>query len=312
MPGRGFPVGWIVGVLVVAIGGAGGWFAWRHQQQTLQQLRATQLTLTTRDATLKTLEDEHQRLSESYETLKERWATTDTQAQQLSHTSAEQTKQLATLTTDRAKAQQQLEETKKEKQQLLRQMHTLDQQAADAAAKQSVLKAQLNDLAVHSLTPAEAEQLAQSYAESVEQRRQLAERLTTVSRTVEQLTQSQEQLEAQVLKRNSTSQTKLPTYPNARQLATLYNELGNSYLATYQYARAADALERSLTFQDDPETHNRLAFLYSRLLHNRQKAEQHLAKASSSDPATGTLGGAASAYGLPRSDWQMLWQWLTQ
>lgn len=312
MPGPRLPIGWIVSALVLSAGGGGGWLLWRHQQHTLQQLRATQLTLTTRDATLKTLEDEHQRLSESYDTLKDRWTAADAQAQQLSRASAEQTKQLATLTTDRAKTQQQLEETKKDKQQLLRQLNALEQHAADAGAKHSALKSQLDDLAVHSLTPAEAEQLAQSHVRSVEERHRLADRLATLSRTVEQLVQSQEQLEAQVMKRKGPSQGRAPTYPSAQRLAGLYQDLGKSYLATYQYAKAADALERSLTFQDDLDTHNRLAFLYSRLLHNRQKAEQHLAKASSTDHSTSTLGGAASAYGLPRNEWQLLWQWLTQ
>ncbi len=89
--------------------------------------------------------------------------------------------------------------------------------------------------------------------------------------------------------------------------------IADQFLTQYPYhAKAANVLEQSLTFQDDPDVHSKLAFLYSQLLHNRRKAEQHLALASPSDPAISTLGGAASAYGLARSDWQLFWQWLTQ
>ena len=103
-----------------------------------------------------------------------------------------------------------------------------------------------------------------------------------------------------------------PAPSDVHRSAQRYRRLGDAYLATYQYPNAADAYEQALTFRDDPDTHARLAFLYSRLLHNPEKAQRHTAAAVARDPTSTTLGATAGAQGLPRKGWRLLWAWLTQ
>ena len=105
-----------------------------------------------------------------------------------------------------------------------------------------------------------------------------------------------------------------PTRTEQNQLAARSRRLGDAYLASYQYPKAAEAFERALTLREDPTLHAKLAFIYGRMLHDAEKAQLHAALASSTgqDPTVTALGSVAQAQGLPRKGWQLLWNWLTQ
>jgi len=97
-------------------------------------------------------------------------------------------------------------------------------------------------------------------------------------------------------------------------LAERSRRLGDAYLAAYQYPQAVEAFEHALTFEENPTVHAKLAFIYSRILHNPDKAQPHVALAASNrqDPTVTALGSMANAEGLPRRGWRLLWAWLTQ
>ena len=97
----------------------------------------------------------------------------------------------------------------------------------------------------------------------------------------------------------------------AQQLATRYRHLGEFCLAAYQYPRAADAFEKSLSYKDDPDVHASLAFIYGRLLLDPDKAALHTAFASEGKiNAEHAFEPVNKSSGMPRRTRDLVWRWL--
>ena len=183
-------------------------------------------------------------------------------------------------------------------------MRAIEADSAAVEAENVLLEQQLQETASAALSPAEVQQLTQAVARAQAEASRRREQLAMLSRAYEQAVQAPSPKAAKGPQPPSSSE--------AQRSASRYRRLGDSYLAAYQYPKAAGAYEQALRFKDDPDTHTKLAFLYSRLLHNPAQAQRHLAQAATRDPTSTTLRVTPGAQGLPRKSWQLLWSWLTQ
>jgi tetratricopeptide (TPR) repeat protein len=281
--------------------GAGGWYLWklrRHAQATAHRLQETQQSLKHTQETLALTEEERSELLLAYDELKGRLAKADEELTQLKHTSTQTTVQLSTLTSDRNTLMKQLDEAEQQTGHLDEQIKTLEAEYAAVEAEKISLEQQLQEAASASLSPAEVQQLTQAAARSQGEAARLREQMVALSRAYEQIVQA--------------PKPQPPAPSDVHRSALRYRQLGDAYLAAYQYPKAAEAYEQALTVKDDPDTHTRLAFLYSRLLHDPRKAQRHTAAASDRDPTSTTLGVTAGAQGLPRKNWRLIWHWLTK
>ena len=299
---------------LAAMLGGGGYLYWKlhlKQQDTAQRLEQTQASLAKTAQILAALKEEHQTLSSEYDTLKERWKTTDEQLQRITTESTELKTQVASLSTERAALQRQVDETKVEQNRLQGQLKTREQELASSKTARATLETQLSEVAVRAITPFELQQVASAIAEQQMEHTRLTDRLERLSRDYEQLASAApaaRQGEIVVGQPRSPARAS----PDAARSARLYRDLGDAYLTTNRYAEAARMFEQSLTLHEDPEVHSRLAFLYSRLLHNPTEAARHAAMASDRDEVTAGLAAASRADGLPRKSTRLVWRWLTQ
>jgi len=94
--------------------------------------------------------------------------------------------------------------------------------------------------------------------------------------------------------------------PEGRRSARAYRQMGEAFANVQEYQKAAQALERSLTFRDDPAVHQELALLYGQYLHDPDPAARHAQASTHRPPAQ------PSSNDLPRKSWRLTWQWLTQ
>lgn len=312
----------IIGSVTALALGAGGWWSWqlyRHDRQTIRQLEETTATLAKRQETLTMVEDERQKLSQAYDELKERWTKTDNELQQLTQTSAQQAKELVVLSRERADLQRQLAEAKRQRTLLEAQVGALKQNVAAAETANAVLEAQLKETMHRSLTRAEVEQLAMIIAQRQQDEQHLQTQVLELSHAYEALATSTEDLRTQVAQqpaRKGSSRTAAPSRAASpgldfRRSARLYRDLGEAHLAMRQYDKAASAFEESLRWQDDPDIHARLEFIYTRLLPNQEKAVYHAARAPTGETELTPLDSIASVHGYPRDDRRLVWQWLT-
>lgn len=304
------PVTRVLGTLLLGVTvGAGGWYIWtlrQQQQATAQRLQQTQASLTTTQQTLAQTEEERRELVAAYDELKGRLAKADDDLAQLRQASARMTAELSTLTSDRTTLTKQLDDVTQQTERLDEQMLVLEEAYAAVEVEKAALEQQLEASAAASLSPVEVQQLMQAVARSQGEAQRLREQMATLSRAYEQLAGA-----ARDSSRRSQPSA-APTAAEHQQSAARYRRLGDTYLAMYQYPKAAEAYEQALRFKDDPDTHTKLAFLYSRLLHNPEQAQRHLAAAPARDPSSTTLGVTPGAQGLPRKGWRLLWNWLTQ
>ena len=324
----------VIAVCAVAILGAGGWWVARLHRQTVQRLRQTQTALEEKAASLALLEDERQRLSADYETLKTRWTKTNEELTQLSAASTQTKNELASVTNERATLQQRLAATERQHAALQTQVAQLHRQMEEESRRRASLEAQLTAAAASGLTRAEVEQLSDLTALQDRQASALGERMEALSHAFEQL--AWKHIELQEAAGQSAPPGPAPSLaestdtsavdgapisrPEAKQrqrqaeeLAKRYQHIGEFCLAAYQYPRAADAFERSLTYKDNPKVHATLAFLYGRLWPNPEKAAWHADRApSDAMTAQDVLDPTTTAQGFPRKTRKLVWRWLTR
>lgn len=305
--------------LLLCVVALGGWVVWAQRQQHLQatqQLQRTQSALTEKDTLLTTLQDEQQRLAEAYDTLKARWAQGEAQVKQLTDTAAQRAKETEALSRTRSSLEQQLQETRAAQAQLQQQLQGLQRDVTAKAAETTSLTQHLKDLDRRAMTEAELEQLAALLEEGQQQQAFLKERILEISNAYEVL--ARRELPAPATPAKSAKAAKPPA-PNARvssvqqrKAADLQRQLGDIYVAAYQFDKAAQAFEQSLALHDDPNVHAQLAFIYNRFLHNEERANRHVALALGVEPATRALDPMAHQQGLPRRDERLVWKWLIQ
>ncbi len=310
-------------LLLLVMGGV-GWLWWKGygwSRDMRQRLVSTKVELAQRQNSLTLVEEERQKLSDAYEALKTRWTESDKELQTLTHTSKQMTTELATLSTERSDFAHRLEASSNEQRLLQEQIAALQQEVASTASDRTALQSQVHAAAIRSLSPNELQQLTDALAQQHSAEDQRKEQLAELSHAYEELaTRSADSAPASTASSSYRARVDgadatrtLPTGLNSQQAARLYRNLGESYLATTQYPKSAEAFERSLQWEDNPAVHGKLAFLYSRFVHNREKAAYHAARAPAGRPLVVTaLGSTAKEQGYPRSGWQLIWQWLTQ
>lgn len=319
--------------LLLAALGAAGWRAWQLQQRQQQldaRLAATQAHLTEKEQSFTMIEQERQKLSEAYDTLRERWSTSDEELQKLKQATGRMTLELTGVTQERADLAQRFEVAQSQTKAIKEQIEVLERQFLEVEASKATLEVQLKDVAAASLSPAEVEQLGLALARQQEEEQRLKEQLADLSRAYEAVAQQ------------GPGQAAAPPVPAVRpapaakappasaadaiaeadvaqelderqRLADRYRELGTTYLASHRYPEAVQAFEESLRYLDDPTVHTRLAFIYGRLLSNPEKSAYHLAQSPHGvDPATSTLRSASEGSGVPRSHRKLFWDWLVK
>lgn len=283
--------------------GAGGWYLWQLRRQgeaTARHLQEAQRSLQETQDTLTATEQERRELLLAYDELKGRLTKADDGLAQLRNASAKMTSELIALISDRTALTNQLDDVTEHTDRLQDAMTAIEAEYAAVEAEKVSLQQQLRGVSSHALTPEETRQLTQTVTRVQGEADRLREQMAVLSRAYEQLAQA------------PASSTQKPAADDVRS-AKRYRRLGDLYLATYQYPKAAQAYEHALTLKEAPDMHTRLAFLYSRLLHNPEKAQRHAAaSAAYQDPASTSLGVTPGAQGLPRKGWRLLWSWLTQ
>ena len=341
----------LVAVLVLIVGaGSWQWIQILHtqQRQASQRLVEAQGALAEREQALTVLEEERRKLSDSYDALKERWTKAEQQLQNVTQESSKMTTEMAALSQERADLKRTLErttgqvtETQRQSHELQQRVATLQQEIDEEATQKQALETAFREATQHLLTRAELEQVAQAFAQQRGKEKQLSQRTEELTGAYEQLVADQDRpallapptppppvgvimpLRAQEprpqrpirLSEAVTTAGELPHTErrlNDQELARLYRTRGEAHLATHQYPKAAAAFEQSLVLEDDPSVHVKLAFIYSRFLHDAEKAQRHTLKTPSADPSVTALGGFARANGLPRKSRKLVWQWLTQ
>jgi len=316
-----------VPLLLVSVVGGGGWFLQRLETQlhgTTQRLVETETSLAQSQESLTTLEAERKKLSDAYDALKVQLTKTEEERKQAAHQSEQLTANLDQLSKDRAQIQHDLEAAKGTQGQLKQQADALYNEVANTEAKKTTLELQLKEAQVRvNELEAQSQQLTQErQVEETRLRGQLAELSHAYERLARVPGAESEELTLPALADrapavaheqtpvSAAAETVRPRTPGGEQLARHYRDLGESYLATEQYRKAAEAFERSLLYHDDPDVHTRLEFIYTRLLPSPQQARRHALLASPDRHSLSGLQGSANAQGLPRSGWQFLWDWL--
>lgn len=309
----------LLGAAVLAVLGVAGWGGWRlyqDQQRTDAKLRETLQSLTDSRKTLQLIEEERGKLSEAYDVLKTRWSDSDQELARLKSASSKMTLELGTLTAERTELQGRLGTAATDTQGLQDAVTKLQQEYAAVEAQRTELEADLNEAARSLLTPAEVEQLGLALARHQDEEERLRQEVEALTHAYEQTTQEWALLEQQMAGQPSRDGKEAAAVKGASRRdrmrsAARLRALGEMYLATHQYAQAAQAFEESLTYQDHPGVHSRLVFIYGRMLHDPEKARIHTALApAKGDPTTSTMMATPNAYALPRKQSRLLWNWL--
>lgn len=305
--------------LLLCLVALSGWVLWAQRRQYLQatrQLQRTQTALTEKDTLLTALQDEQQRLAEAYDTLKTRWAQSDQQVKQLTETAAQRAKETDALSRTRSSLEQQLQETRAAQAQLQQQLQGLQREVTAKAAETATLTQRLKELDRRAMTEAELEQLAELLEDGQKRQAFLKERILELSNAYEALAR---QAPAAAAAKPASADLPPVVVPDPRvseahrrKQADLQRQLGDIYLAAYQFDKAAQAFEQSLALHDDPNVHAQLAFIYNRFLHDEERANRHVALAIGVEPATRALDPMAHQQGLPRRDERLVWKWLIQ
>jgi len=323
--GLAVPVVAAIGLLLVGAAGAAGWWVLTLRQQqadTAGRLQQTETSLQERDTALTVARDEHRKLSGDYDALKERWTQADAEVIRLTQRGEQLQSQLEALSAGRSGLERQVQEASERARGLEAKVSTLRREVTDAQAARLAMEADLRLAMAQSLTLAEAEQLAEAHARHAQELERLHALLEEGADAYEELLTRSNELETKVVlalqgkpgqhKPAGPDGTPSLTPATAAHLAKLHRRLGESYVAVYQYPKAAKAFEQSLTFQDDAVVHAKLAFMYTRLLPNADLAERHLALAAPGYPAKITLDDTGRASDLPRNNWKLVWKWLTE
>ncbi len=330
------PIPMLIGVALLAAAAAVGWgfvsLRERHRQ-TVARLQETQATLEDKKKTLTLVEEERQKLAGDYEALKTRSAQTDDELKQLQAVSTQTKAELAAVSTERSDLRRRLKDAEGQQTTLQSQLTQLRRQKEEEERRRMAAEAQLNAAIAEGLTKEQVEQLSQTVEKERREASELHARLEALSRAFEQLVLKHIDLQeatGQSAKPGAAPIVEAPpgevfaqkTPPSGRsgkpqrqheaeQLAARYRHLGQWCMAAYQYPRAAQAFERSLTYQDSREIHATLAFLYSRLLPDEEKAAYHAALAPQGVSAQAAMDPTTQTHGLPRKDRSLLWHWLT-
>lgn len=328
--------GLAIALAIVAAGAGGGYVIMQlraQQAQTAARLQETQGSLQQQLESLKQLQGEHTTLTESYETLKSRWQSADEERARLERSSAQLLEQLAALHKEEEAFQRQSEEAVKAKEGMTAQVAEMQQHLDAQRVAQRALESELREAKKRTMTEDEANRLAQSLKREQARGEELREEMASLSRAYERLAQAHHRVmeveRADAGLAEPEPAAALPAAPPrpeeafrdhpqptaAREnpnLAARYRQLAASYFGAYRYADAARLYERSLAYDNDPDAHTQLAMIYSRFLQDPERAAWHAARAGSRDPVRAGLKPLASQRGMPRSDWRLLWRWLTE
>lgn len=323
----------VAGLLVLL--GCGGWLVvsqQQKQQQTQQALKRTQDELEEKSKTLGILEEEREKLASSFETLKGRWAKTEGELQQTKTAAERAQEQLETASNERASLQQRLDDSEKRHRAIQGEVDQMRLKIEEAARQRAAFESQIKQAAGAGLTRAEIEQLSDVVAIRASNAKELEERMEALSHAFEQLAWKHIELQEQTGQSAPPGPSPLMAEPGftpasasapiskeqekqqmreAEALSKRYRHLGEFCMAAYQYPRAAEALEKSLSYKDDPQVHATLAFLYGRLLLDPEKAALHAAFApDGAVTAENVLSKTTQASGMPRRDRDLVWRWL--
>lgn len=314
--------------LVATVGGVGGWLVFSLKEtlhETEAKRRKTQQELQQTRESAAQLESERQTLLEAYRAMEDQWEAANRDLKQLGEKLTGASLELEAAIDKRQSLSKQLQEEQGKTERLIQETHTLANDNASLRAATAGLKEKLDRLArAPALSFAELEQLSRHFLQQQTSKLAMEERLLRLSSAYNQLLeerltsvpQPQAQSEAIVKLSPITVQPareQSPRQPRQddRWRARFLRELGEASMVLHKYDRAAEALQQSLTFLDDPEVHAQLALLYGRFLHNPRLARLHAAQAQGASTLV-AAPSAASAHGLPRKGSGLLWQWLVQ
>lgn len=325
--------------LAVLLGAAATLAMWKIRQLTEQQRRTTQelqQTASSLQAVQQAkaeLQQVYEQLTQDYDTLKSRWTQSEQERKRLAEDLQQLNSDLATRVKERDDVSRQVTSLTQALDDAKAKVHRAQEELAgvkraqlafqekevSAREREGALRAQLDQVADHFLTLSEAKQLAAAFAKERAEKLQLRDRLVALSRVLEPHAQEPPYETRSGLAPSGGQppafaqrpSPRLPIGPGTKELAALYRELGVLYLATHQYPKAAEALEESLAIEDMKAVHAKLAFIYERLLANPDQATYHARMAHPLRPGGVVLGAKAEAYGLPRNDRRLVWQWLT-
>ncbi len=315
--------------------GLGSWLIISQQQQqkqTRQALKRTQAELEQKAQTLAMLEEERQKLSSDYDVLKGRWAKADDELRQVKTTAERTQEQLATASNERIALEQRLTDTERRHAALQGEIAQVRQKMEEETRQYAALEAQVARAVDAGLTRAELEQLSDVVARRESNTEELQERMEALSHAFEQLAWKHIELQEETGQSASPGPSPLMAEPGfipaegdsaiskeqqrqekreAGRLAKRYRHLGEFCMAAYQYPRAADAFEKSLSYKDDPQVHATLAFLYGRLWLDPEKAALHAAFAPDGKVnAENAFAEANRSSGMPRRSRDVVWRWL--
>lgn len=316
-------VGLVGFLLVFAAMGVGGFFLWKLQERqrlTLRRLGETQAALEQHQQTMTLIKDERRTLADAYETLRTRWSSSDEELGRLKAAAGRMTKDLAEVSNDRTSMSKELLKSREELAGMRSQLDGLQSELLLTEMRKAELETQLKDAASSTLTPAEVEQLGLALARSQDEQDALRAKLLELSRAYESMAVAPSPGLSDSGQAPRPAADALSGETSARdeaiavqERATRYRLLGEAYLASHRYPEAAEAFEQSLAYVDDPDVHTHLVFLYSRILHNPEKAVFHRARAPSRiDATTTSLQTTAGATNLPRNQRKLIWEWLTK
>ena len=310
-----------VAVCVLALGTAGYalYVNYAKRQELTAQLGKAEAALTKRQHALDEVEAQRQHLARQFDAVQQRQKAADADAAQLTQERQDLAAQVTTLTSEHSTQAQQLKQTDEQLARLREEMGTLARAHDTLQAQKRALELAALARDSKALTHAEIDQLSETLVTQEATHQQLAQQLADLSGDYERLAQDRQQLvqgiDAHPPEPGTTWASQLAAWATGlstreETLASQYKEVGEGYLRIGDYARAAEAFEQSLKLREDPELHTRLAFLYSRFLHQGDLARQHTAQS----PTLSSLqpGDASRAQHMPRSSWRLLRDWLTQ
>jgi chromosome segregation ATPase len=323
-----------IGLVLLAVAAlAGGGYAIvqlsASRARTEARLARAQQTLQEQLTTLKTLEVQHEELAGSYDQLKAKWQSTDEELATLRASSTQLGDELAAAREERGALERKVEEAGQAKREVEQQLSTLERDLKAQRASQQRLQAEMAEAKTRALTPAEAAQLQEMVVDERRRAVALSDQLAALSRAYEgavsssalapptqPVAESTGQAQASapassVASEASARKQRREAAKHNRRLAEHYRRLAEGSAASYRYADAAALYERSLAHENSPDAHTQLALIYGRYLHDSKRAASHAAQADTDDPVRKGLAPMADQRGLPRSDWRILWSWLT-
>ena len=313
------PIGGLAAVIVAAGVGGAGWWMWHWIQETKARQAALSAQLSDAQAHLTQLHEEHQTLQATHEALERTQTEAEAELRRLNVTSSLLLTQLQAAAKDKEAATEQLaqvshdyEQLTQERNALRGQFDALGRRKDDDAAKLKDLEAKLGALnEAQAAAGQEREALSQKLNEDRLQTDQLAERISDVSLAYDRLLAAQAATPSgRKLLQNAQAADRPRSLSSTekRRQARVHQDLGEAYWVMELYQKAAEELEQSLEYRNDPEVHGQLTMLYSHFLHDSVKASHHLSNAKGARILSSIP--TERPYQLPRSSTRLVQEYL--